>query len=130
MILLLLTFAAHAQHRNRCCMPLKGSPSVRQLGHEFQRLRKLRETDCCRKNGSRMMEVLDRLQDSLRKEVTPTRVKDVMGRPDFTKMPEGLFIQLHPGETVMGYYWRANDFLYFIFKDGRLVDNKWFHSYE
>lgn len=129
-LLLLLSLSAQAQKQHRCCMPLKGSPSVKQLGHEFRQLRKHRETDCCRRNGSRIMEVLERLQDSLGENATPTLIRQLMGRPDFRQLPDVLPRELRPGETVMGYYWRSNDFLYFIFRDGRLVENRWFHSYE
>jgi hypothetical protein len=129
-ILLLLSLSGQAQNRNRCCVPLKESLSVKQLGHEFQQLRKYRETDCCRKNLSRMMEVLDRLQDSLNENLTPTQVKNIMGRPDFTEAPKELFIKLNESETLMGYEWRTTDFLYFVFKNDELVTNDWYHSYE
>lgn len=129
-LLLFFTFAAGAQNQNRCCIPLKEELSVKQLGHEFQQLRKFRSTDCCRKNFSRMMEVLDRLQDSIGKDLTPAQIKHIMGQPDFVQMPDGLNLQPNPGERIMGYYWRTTDFLYFTFKNGRLVGNNWFHAYE
>lgn len=109
--------------------------SVKELGQEFQRLRKDKNTACCNNFGSGLMKVMGILLDSVNTGVTESFIIEVMGKPNLYASKEHPlehhFVQLEEDERVIIYFWRGlHDFLYFGFKNDQLIYKNWYYALE
>jgi hypothetical protein len=121
--------------QNCCVLELKNGRSLETLGKEYQRLRLDKKTSCCDNFGSGLMEVMIQLNDSVSLGITQNKIISIMGIPDIiatNKEPlEHHFTNLGINERVLIYCWRGlHDFLYFEFKNDKLINKNWYYAGE
>ncbi|MFN0201759.1 MAG: hypothetical protein ACKVTZ_09575 [Bacteroidia bacterium] len=105
--------------------------STKQVGKEFLRLRKL---GCCSVFSGDLRPIMEELAVRMEKsQVSTRRLIKIMGKPNANEIPRthGIIYSPQAGESLYIYHWRSwHDFLYFVVKDNRVRQAKWFYAYE
>lgn len=106
--------------------------SLKELGWEYQRLKKLNNPDCDNFNSD-LHNIMSVLGDSLGKSgFSKNEVLNIIGIPDSSdKSDVSNFVKLKDDEDILVYCWRGfHDFLYFVFYDGKVKRSGWWFAYE
>lgn len=132
--ILILFLAFNSISAQNCCeIKLNKENSLKHLGKEFQRLRNLKDRDCCNKYGSGMMKIMEMLNNRLDIGVSEKTIIKIMGKPDkyVSKKNPIDVIAFKEEERILIYYWRGmHDFLYFGIKNNKLFYKNWYYALE
>jgi hypothetical protein len=106
--------------------------NLKELGKDYQRLRKLQSIECDKFN-SNLHIIMSCLGDSIGKSgIGTNEIEKYMGAADSKdkNQIEGM-LKLNIDEEILVYFWRGwHDFLYFVIYEGKVKCSGWWFAYE